>query len=716
MSTCHGTHQSTNKQHNLTDSENAVYICPMHPEVKQIGPGACPICGMDLEPELVDANEGENEDYRRMRFRFIVSVILTLPVFILAMGEHLFKVFENGLISGWIQAILTTIVLFYCGGEFYKRGWSSFKSMNLNMFSLIILGTTVAWLFSLVGLIFPSWFPQHYRDAQGMAPLYFEASSVIITLVLMGQVLELKARTKTGDAIRALMRLNPDIAHRVEGSETIDIAVDDVVIEDKLRVKPGESIPVDGELIEGDSYVDESMITGEPMPVKKQVGDRVIAGTINSSGSFIMQAKQVGTETMLSKIIQQVAQAQRSQAPIQRIADKVSSWFVPAVVLIAILAFIVWFLVGPVPALSYALLALVSVLIIACPCALGLATPMSIMVGIGQCAKQGILIKDATALEGFANIDTIVFDKTGTLTEGKPQIISIVCSDGVSENEALMLAASLEQGSEHPLARAIMSAAQAQGINSMPVQQFTMHSGKGVSAEVKNKPTYLGSTNWMQSLQIDISHLKSEERGSRLYLAQDNKVLALFIVSDPIKETAKSAIKTFHERGVKCIMLTGDNRDNAQYIGEKLGIDKVIAEVLPDDKANYIDSFQQNHENVAMVGDGVNDAIALSKAHIGIAMGSGSDVAIESAEVTLLSGDISKLLTAHTLSKITVRNIHQNLFFAFIYNGIGVPVAAGVLYPVWGYLLNPMFAALAMSLSSVSVVLNALTLRWKKSE
>ncbi len=716
MSTCHGDHP-IRKKHNLhATTENAVYICPMHPEIRQMGPGPCPICGMDLEPELISTDASENEDYRRMRFHFIISVILSLPVFVLAMGEHFFQLIENGQISGWIQAILSTIVLFYCGNEFYKRAWLSFQTMKLNMFSLIILGTTVAWAYSLIGLIFPDLFPAQYRDAHGMVPLYFEAAAVIITLVLMGQVMELKARNKTGDAIRSLIRLNPDIAHRIEGENVTDITVNDVVSGDKLRVKPGESIPVDGELVEGDSYVDESMITGEPMPIKKQVGGKVIAGTINGNGSFIMQAKQVGSETMLSKIIHQVAQAQRSQAPIQRIADKVASWFVPAVMGIAILAFIIWFAFGPSPSLSYALLALVSVLIIACPCALGLATPMSVMVGIGQCARQGILIKDATALEGFANIDTIVFDKTGTLTEGKPQITTIIRDDNMSEKEVLAIAASLEQGSEHPLAQAVMTAAQTMGAEIATTKQFKMHSGKGVSGEMKGKPIYIGSRKWMQELGMDISHLTTKERGSQLYLAQDQKALALFIVADPIKETAKSVISQFHTRGVKCIMLTGDNKENADYIGDALGIDNVIAEVLPDEKASFIDKFQKNNKQVAMVGDGVNDAIALSQAQIGIAMGSGSDVAIESAEVTLLSGDISKLLVAHTLSKMTVRNIHQNLFFAFIYNAAGVPVAAGILYPIWGYLLNPMLAALAMSLSSVSVILNSLTLRWKKTK
>jgi len=510
------------------------------------------------------------------------------------------------------------------------------------------------------------------------------------------------------------MRLNPDVAHRVEDDQTVDISVDEVKESDKLRVKPGESIPVDGDLIDGESHIDESMITGEPMPVKKAVGDSVIAGTINKAGSFIMEAKKIGANTMLSKIIQQVAQAQRSQAPIQRVADKVAAWFVPAVVGVAIAAFIVWFAIGPSPSLTYALIALVSVLIIACPCALGLATPMSIMVGIGQCARQGILIKDATALEGFANIDAIVFDKTGTLTEGKPQITQIVCADAVSEKEALRLAASLEQNSEHPLAQAVMNAASDQDIEPSSAQKFNMHAGKGVSADIDEKTIYIGSGKWMQEMEIETDHLQTEEQGSHLYLAQDNQALALFIVADPIKDSAKSVIDYFHNLDVKCIMLTGDNQDNADHIGNQIGIDEVIADVLPDDKANFIERCQQSHKLVAMVGDGVNDAVALSKANIGIAMGSGSDVAIESAEVTLLSGDIGKLPTAHRLSKMTVRNIHQNLFFAFIYNGVGVPIAAGVLYPIWGYLLNPMLAALAMSLSSVSVIANSLTLRWRK--
>lgn len=699
------------------DSKNqeSIYVCPMHPEVRNNEPGVCPICGMALEPEQISAEEKPDQEYLDMRWRFIIAVVLTLPVFLMAMGEHLFTLFQPSLLKGWIQAVLTTIVLFYCGLPFFIRGIQSFKNLRLNMFSLIATGTFVAWGYSMVALLVPHWFPEQYKDAYGMVTLYFEAAAVIITLVLMGQVLELRARNKTGDAIRSLMRLSPSNAHLIENGEEKEVRTSEIKVDDILRVKPGESIPVDGEVIEGKSHIDESMITGEYMPVKKQPGDQVIGGTLNQSGSFKMKAVQVGEKTMLSKIVHQVAQAQRSQAPIQRIADAVAAWFVPVVIFIAILAFVIWFFYGPSPSFSYALIAMVSVLIIACPCALGLATPMSIMVGIGRGARKGVLIKNAAALEAFTKVDTLVLDKTGTLTKGQPEVTEIITNDAFDKERALSIAASLEAGSEHPLAKALLEAAKSRDLDLWETEAFEAVSGKGICGKIEDKFYQLGSAKWMKNEGIDIQALSSEApSGSELYLAEEGKALALFLVEDAIKENAKSIIEQFHTAGVNIVMLSGDNKANAERIARTLGIDTVIAEVLPDEKSDKIEELQKTGVKVAMVGDGVNDAIALTKADVGIAMGSGSDVAIESAEITLLHGDLDKLMEAYSLSRKTVRNIHQNLFFAFIYNGLGIPLAAGILYPLGGYLLNPMIAALAMSLSSVSVIGNALRLRWQE--
>jgi len=581
------------------------------------------------------------------------------------------------------------------------------------MFTLIAIGTGVAWIYSVIALLWPNYFPKTFKNQFGMVPVYFEAASVIITLVLLGQVLELKARMKTGNAIRALLNLNPKSAHRVLGNQQEeDIPLEQISVNDLLRVKPGEQIPVDGELVEGQSYIDESMITGEPMPQLKEAKSRLIGATFNQSGSFIMKATHIGSDTMLARIIKLVSEAQRSQAPIQRLADQVAAWFVPIVMIIAVLAFVLWLIFGPSPALAYALIAMVSVLIIACPCALGLATPMSIMVGIGRGAEQGILIKNAAALELMAKIDVLVLDKTGTLTEGHPKLTRIITLNGLSENDALNYAASLEQSSEHPLAKALIAEAQARKLMLATPLQFNAIIGKGVTASMDGRQLLLGNGRLLDDHKIKHDTIDIQESGTVIYLAVDNRLTALFIVDDPVKASSKPALQSLMERGIKVVMLTGDKRRTAEAIGKQTGIEEIIAEVLPEEKAAAIKTMQQQGLIVAMAGDGINDAIALSQANIGIAMGKGSDAAIESAAMTLLRGDLSALVTAYDLSKSTVRNIRQNLFFAFIYNALGVPLAAGILYPLTGLLLNPMIAALAMSLSSVSVILNALRLRW----
>ncbi|MFO2971139.1 copper-translocating P-type ATPase [Legionella pneumophila serogroup 10] len=698
------------------ESENTIYTCPMHPQIRQHKPGTCPICGMALELKQVSLTEQKNPEYQDMFWRFIVAVIASLPIVLLAMGERWLRAPIPMSFSLWLQAVLATLVVWGCGWPFFVRGWQSLRSRRLNMFTLIALGTGVAWGYSLAVVIFPKWLPLHLQG-QGMLPVYFEAAAVITTLVLLGQVLELKARARTGDAIRALLHLNPIIAHLLkDDDEEEDITLDEVHVGDRLLVRPGEKIPVDGEVIRGHSDVDESMLTGEPMPITKEIGYHVIGGTLNQQGSFIIKAAYVGKDTLLARIITQVSEAQRSQAPIQRLADAVSAWFVPVVLGIAVLAFLVWFLLGPNPSLSYGLIAAISVLIIACPCALGLATPMSIMVGIGEGARRGILIKNAASLEQLRKINTLVVDKTGTLTQGHPALTQIISNGHWQENELLRLAASLERHSEHPLAKALRDEALKRQIVLEEITDFIAVRGKGAQAKINNATIAIGNAHWLSvpANEIPATALKAQKEGATLiYLTVNKELAGAFVVADRIKGSSQRVVASLMKKGIQVIMLTGDNAITAKAVAHQAGIQEVIAEVLPDEKSKVIVELQQKGRVVAMVGDGVNDAIALAKADIGIAMGTGSDVAIESAGMTLLSGDLSKLLEAYELSAHTVKNIHQNLFFAFIYNALGVPVAAGVLYPVTGLLLNPMIAGAAMALSSVSVIVNALRLRQK---
>ncbi|WP_419421601.1 copper-transporting P-type ATPase (plasmid) [Legionella sp. D16C41] len=695
-------------------SGNAFYTCPMHPQIRQEKPGTCPICGMALEPEDVTLEAQKSHEYHNMFWRFILACFASIPVVVLAMGEHWLTAYVPYSISLWAQALLTTLVVWGCGWPFFVRGWQSIRTRHLNMFTLIAIGTGVAWGYSVGVILFPQLLPAVFK-ARGMLPVYFEAAAVITTLVLLGQVLELKARERTGDAIRALLNLKPTTARRLnEHQQEEEVSLEAVNVGDKLMVRPGEKIPVDGEVMSGQSHVDESMLTGEPMPVSKEPGQKVIGGTLNQEGSFIMRAALIGKDTLLARIITQVSEAQRSQAPIQRLADAVAAWFVPTVLFIAILAFLMWFFVGPPPALNFALMAAISVLIIACPCALGLATPMSIMVGIGEGARRGILIKNAASLERLRKMTTLVVDKTGTLTKGHPVLTDIIPNSGWQEDTLLRLAASLEHHSEHPLAKAIRDEAVARKLSFIEVVDFMAVSGKGAKAQINGQAVAIGNRHWL-SVKLDevpAEALKAQEEGATLlYLSVDNQLVGVFIVRDPIKATSNQAIASLKEKGIEVIMLTGDNTITANAVAKLVGIKKVIAEVLPEEKSRIVSQLQQEGKVVAMAGDGVNDAIALAKADIGLAMGTGSDVAIESAGMTLLTGDLSQLVVAYELSKQTVKNIHQNLFFAFIYNVLGVPIAAGVLYPVMGLLLNPMLAGAAMALSSVSVIINALHLR-----
>lgn len=715
-------HSCSNHQYSQTStpagrtSENVLYTCPMHPQIRQDKPGTCPICGMALEPEKASLAEQKNPEYEDMFWRFILASILSIPVVLLAMDEYWMVASIPMSLSLWLQATLTTLVVLGCGWPFFVRGWQSLLSRYLNMFTLIALGTGVAWGYSLAVVIFPQLLPLHMQKSS-MMPVYFEAAAVITTLVLLGQVLELKARERTGDAIRALLHLNPTLAHRINDEEQEeDITLDEVAVGDRLLVRPGEKIPVDGEVIRGQSDVDESMLTGEPMPVAKEVGNQVIGGTLNQQGSLIIKAAHVGKDTLLARIITQVSEAQRSQAPIQRLADAASAWFVPIVLGIALLSFLVWFLIGPAPSLSYGLITAISVLIIACPCALGLATPMSIMVGIGEGARRGILIKNAASLEQLRKINTLVVDKTGTLTQGHPALTQIIPIGHWQEEELLVFAASLERHSEHPLARALRDEAQRHQLTLKEAADFIAARGKGAQAQIDGAMIAIGNAHWLSvpANEIPIAASKAQEEGATLmYLTVDKQFAGVFIVADRIKESSQLAVASLMKKGIHVIMLTGDNAMTANAVAQHIGITDVIAEVLPDEKSKVISELQQKGHVVAMVGDGVNDAIALAKADIGIAMGSGSDVAIESAGMTLLSGDLNKLLEAYELSVHTVKNIHQNLFFAFFYNALGVPVAAGVLYPLTGLLLNPMIAGTAMALSSVSVIVNALRLRRK---
>ena len=698
----------------------AIYTCPMHPEIRQEGPGSCPICGMALEPEMVTAEAPPNHELIDFTRRFWVGLVLTLPVFALEMGGHLtnLHMFIPGQMSNWIQFALATPVVLWCGWPFFERGWTSLRTRRLNMFTLIAMGVGVAWLYSVVAVVAPTLFPPAFLKADGSAPVYFEAAAVITVLVLVGQILELRAREQTSGAIRALLDLTPKTARRIRADGVDeDVSLDQIAVGDRLRVRPGEKIPVDGELLEGRVAVDESMVTGESMPVTKDVGDRVVAGALNKTGSFIMRADKVGADTLLAQIVQMVAQAQRSRAPIQRLADTVSGWFVPTVIAIALLAAVVWGLVGPEPRLSYALVAAVSVLIIACPCALGLATPISIMVGVGRGAHAGVLIKNAEALERFEKVDTLVLDKTGTLTEGRPSVTAILPALGFVEADILRLSASLERGSEHPLADAIVRAAKDRDIPLTEAVDFDSPVGRGVRGTIEGRQVALGNTRFLGELSIDVSALEPKAEALRhdgataIFVAIDGKAAGVIGIADPIKATTPAAILALKAAGLRLVMMTGDNRTTAEAVARRLGIDEVQAEVLPQDKASVVQQLRSQGRIVAMAGDGVNDAPALAAADVGVAMGAGSDVAIESAGVTLLGGDLQGIVRARHLSRAVMGNIRQNLVFAFGYNALGIPVAAGLLYPVFGWLLSPALAALAMALSSVSVIGNALRLR-----
>ncbi|HEX9874798.1 MAG TPA: heavy metal translocating P-type ATPase [Deferrimonas sp.] len=702
------------------------YTCPMHPEVVQIGPGDCPKCGMDLEPKEASLEEeGESPELRDMTRRFRVSLVLTLPVFALAMSEMVpgLKVLEilSMKVQSWIQCLLASPVVLWGGAIFFQRGWKSLVHRNLNMFTLISLGTGVAYTYSLAAILFPGAFPPSLRGPEGNVAVYFEAAAVIITLVLLGQVLELRARQATSGAIRALLGLAPKTARRVgdDGSEE-DIPLDKVEKGNRLRVRPGEKVPVDGVVMEGSSSVDESMISGEPLPVKKARDDRVTGGTLNKSGTFIMTAERVGRETMLAQIVRMVSAAQRSRAPIQGLADRVAGWFVPAVVGVSILTFILWSLFGPEPRLSHALINAVAVLIIACPCALGLATPMSIMVGTGRGATSGVLIKNAEALETMEKIDTLLVDKTGTLTEGKPKLTAVRVQGDLSGDDLLQLAASLEQGSEHPLAESIVDAAREKGLKLSSPDAFASVTGKGVTGKIDGRKVAVGNLKLLAELSIDPGDLPDQAEALRrkgataMFVAIDGAPAGLLAVADPIKDSTFGAIKELQKMGLRVVMLTGDNETTASAVARELGIDDLEAEVSPDRKIEVVKALQEEGRIVAMAGDGINDAPALAQAHVGIAMGSGTEVAMESAGITLVKGDLNGIVKAVKLSRATLGNIRQNLFFAFVYNALGIPVAAGLLYPFFGLLLSPMIAAAAMSLSSVSVVANALRLRHRE--
>ncbi|MEW6439079.1 MAG: heavy metal translocating P-type ATPase [Pseudomonadota bacterium] len=700
--------------------DGTVYTCPMHPEIRQIGPGSCPICGMALEPEVATLDAAPNPELADMSRRFWIGLVFALPAVVLEMGGHLVggHGWVDQTLSNWIQLVSATPVVIWAGWPFFVRGWQSLVTRNLNMFTLIAMGTGVAYVYSVVATVAPQVFPPAFRGHDGAVAVYFEAAAVITVLVLLGQVLELRAREATSGAIKALLDLAPKTARLVtEDGTDHEVPLDDLNVGDRLRVRPGEKVPVDGVILEGRSSIDESLVTGESMPVTKETGAKVIAGTLNQSGSFVMQAEKVGRDTVLSQIVQMVAQAQRSRAPIQRLADQVAGWFVPAVIVAALVAFVVWAMVGPEPRLAFGLVAAVSVLIIACPCALGLATPMSIMVGVGRGAQVGVLIKNAEALERMEKIDTLVVDKTGTLTEGKPKVVSIVASAGFREDDLLRFAASVERASEHPLADAIVRAAKERDLALANVEEFDSPTGKGVTGKVDGKNILLGNVGYLQSLGIETRLMEAQAEALRgdgatvINTAVDGKLAGLFAIADPIKPSTPDALKALAADGIKVIMLTGDNRTTANAVAKRLGISEVEAEVLPDQKSAVVSKLQKAGRIVAMAGDGVNDAPALAAAEVGIAMGTGTDVAMESAGVTLLKGDLMGIVRARRLSEATMSNIRQNLFFAFIYNAAGIPIAAGVLYPTFGLLLSPIIAAAAMALSSVSVVGNALRLR-----
>ncbi len=694
----------------------------MHPEIVRDAPGSCPICGMALEPLSISLDDQENPELVDMTRRFWVAALLSTPVFVLGMsdlipGQPLQRVIPMSTLS-WVQLVLTTPVVLWAGWPFFVRAWQSIVNRSLNMFTLIGLGVAVGYLFSVIAVIFPRIFPLSFRDHHGNVPVYFEAAAVITTLVLLGQVLELRARSQTGNAIKALLGLSPKTARLVkpDGDEE-DIPLGHVHAGNRLRVRPGEKIPVDGVVLEGSSVVDESMISGEPIPVEKHSGDRVVGGTVNGRGAFVMRAERVGSETLLAQIVQMVTEAQRSRARIQRLADVVSSYFVPAVMVIAVITFIVWSIWGPEPRMAYGLVNAVAVLIIACPCALGLATPMSIMVAAGKAATNGVLFKNAEAIEVMRKVDTLVVDKTGTLTEGKPKLQTVFVTGGLDEQELLRLAASLERNSEHPLAAAIVQGARDRGVKIIDATRFNSLTGKGVVGEVDGRRIALGNRSLLDEFRVHSKELTDKAETLRangqtiMFVIVDEKPVALIGVADPIKETTPDAVRQLHAEGIRIVMLTGDSRTTAEAVARELNIDDVVAEVLPDQKAEIVKKYQNEGRIVAMAGDGINDAPALAQAHVGIAMGTGTDVAMKSADVTLVKGDLRGIVRARSLSRATISNIKQNLFFAFVYNMLGVPIAAGVLYPFFGILLSPMIAAAAMSFSSVSVIANALRLR-----
>jgi P-type Cu+ transporter len=697
-----------------------IYTCPMHPEVRQIGPGSCPICGMALEPVMASPVEGPNPELADMTRRFWIALILALPVVVLEMGGHLFNLHMliGQQISNWVQFVLSTPVVLWAGWPFFERGARSIVTRNLNMFTLIAMGIGVAWAYSAIATLMPGLFPPTFRSADGSVAIYFEAVAVITILVLLGQVLELRARENTSNAIKALLNLAPKTARRIRGDGTDEeVSLDAIRCGDRLRIRPGEKVPVDGTILEGHATLDESLVTGESLPVGKDAGEKVIGGTLNQSSSIIMRAEKVGAETLLSQIVQLVAKAQRSRAPIQRVADQVAAWFVPLVIAVAFIAFTAWATFGPEPRFTFALVAAVSVLIIACPCALGLATPVSIMAGVGRGAQLGVLIKNAEALERMEKIDTLVVDKTGTLTEGKPKLASIRTFSGFGEDEVLRLAASLERASEHPLGAAIVGAAAERKFELAEPAAFDAPAGKGVTGEIEGRRLVIGNADFLGASRIGIADLAAEadalrqEGATVVFVAIDGKPAGLLAIADPVKVGARDAINFLKAEGVHVVMLTGDNRVTAEAVARKLGIEEVKAGVLPENKSSAVEVLRAQGRIVAMAGDGVNDAPALAAADVGVAMGTGTDVAIESAGVTLLKGDLRGILRARKLSKATMRNIRENLFFAFIYNAAGVPVAAGVLYPAFGILLSPVIAAAAMSLSSVSVIGNALRLQ-----
>ena len=717
----HHDHHETEGPRQAPTIDDRIYTCPMHPEVRQKGPGFCPKCGMALEPEAPTTDEGPNAELMDMTRRFWVSVVLTLPLLALAMAE----MFDPALVQSlptplrlWGQLLLAAPVVLWGGWPFFVRGWQSIVNRSLNMFTLIALGTAAAFGFSVFAVIFPNALPQNMRH-DGAPPVYFEAAAVIVTLVLLGQVLELRARSATSGAIRALLGLQPKTARRLrdDGGEE-DIPLAHVHVGDRLRVRPGERVPIDGVVIEGRSAVDESMVSGEPIPVEKVPGSRVTGGTVNTTGSFVMRAERIGADTLLAQIVRMVSDAQRSRAPIQRLADVVSSWFVPAVVLIAVVTSLGWGFFGPEPRLAYAVVNAVAVLIIACPCALGLATPMSIMVGTGRGAQAGVLIKNAEALETMEKVDTIVVDKTGTLTEGKPKLVRVVAVSGFREDDVLAFAAGLEQSSEHPLAAAVMAGAEERGVRPSRVEKFQSVTGQGVTGIVEGHRVVLGNVRLLAADGLELGPLAARAKALReegqtvVFLAVDGTLAGLIGVADSIKESTPEAIRLLRAEGLRVVMLTGDNPTTAEAVARTLGLDDVIADVQPANKAAVVERLQAEGRVVAMAGDGINDAPALAGAHVGIAMGTGTDVAMESADVTLVKGDLRGIVRARRLSRATMRNIRQNLWWAFIYNALGVPIAAGVLYPVLGVLLSPMIASAAMSLSSVSVIANALRLRW----